>query len=253
MFGNYVGRFSWFEQLESGAYEEHVLWDKPGALRSEVVDLNGDGHLDIVVLVAQATEAMFVFQGNGKGDFERHQIYQKDPSWGHSGFELADFNQDGKLDLLVTNGDNADFNTSPPKPHHGVRILLNRGGYKFEEVWFAPMNGAYRAVARDFDLDGDLDIAAISFFPDYEAAPRESFIYFENTGGKDPMKFAPSTFAECILGRWLTLAVGDLDGDGDEDLVLGSLIQMPTKVPDFLKDMWQERGPSIVVLRNLTK
>lgn len=257
MYGNYVGRFSWFEQLKEGGWKEHLLFDKPGALRSRIVDIDGDGHLDIVVLVAQWTEALFIFKGNGKGEFTRHQIYQKDPSWGHSGFELADFNKDGLLDLLVTNGDNADFNTSPTRPHHGVRILLNRGNWKFEEVWFGPMNGAYRAVARDFDGDGDLDIAAISFFPDYKASPRESFIYFDNNSGSDgdggTWKFDMSTFQECIMGRWLTLDAGDLDGDGDEDLVLGSLIQMPTEVPPFLKELWQDRGPSVVILRNKTR
>jgi hypothetical protein len=35
-------------------------------------------------------------------------------------------------------------------------------------------------VARDFDSDGSLDIAAISFFADYAAQPEESFLYFHN-------------------------------------------------------------------------
>ena len=48
------------------------------------------------------------------------------------------------------------------------------------------MHGAYKAMARDFDGDGDLDIAAISFYPEFDAATPESFVYLENTGG---MKF----------------------------------------------------------------
>ena len=83
----------------------------------------------------------------------------------------------------MTNGDNADFTTSPTKPYHGIRIYLNRGNLRFEEAWFFHLNGAYKAIARDFDQDGDLDIAAISFFPDYERSPRESFVYLENQGG----------------------------------------------------------------------
>jgi hypothetical protein len=253
VYGNFVGRFSWWEGLEGDRWSEHVLWDKPGAIRCEVTDLDGDGKRDLVVLFAQALETMVLFAGDGKGGFQRHTLFQKDPSWGHSGFEVADFNGDGKPDLLVTNGDNADFSRSPARPHHGVRIYLNRGDHKFEEAWFGPMNGAYRALARDFDADGDLDIAAVSFFPDYEASPRESFLLFENTGTKDQLQFTTSTFPECVTGRWLTLDAGDLDGDGDEDIALGSLIRMPTAVPEFVKEMWEKKGPSLVLLRNRTR
>jgi hypothetical protein len=252
-YGNFVGRFSWWEGKGEDRWEEHVLFDKPGAIRCQIADLNGDGHQDLVVLVAQWTESLLVFEGNGRGGFVRKTLFQKPPSWGHTGFELTDFDGDGRLDVLVTNGDNADFQTSPPRPHHGVRILLNRGPGRFEEVWFGPMNGAYRAMARDFDGDGDLDIAAISFFPDYERSPRESFLYFENRGGRERWDFQPSTFPQSVAGRWLTMDVGDLDGDGDDDVVLGSLVRMPTKVPDLLKEQWEKKGPSMVLLRNRTR
>jgi hypothetical protein len=248
VFGNFIGRFSWFENKGGGHYEEHILLDKPGALKCLVHDFNGDGHPDLAVLVAQALESMFIFTGDGKGHFTKHLIFQKQPSWGHSGFELADFNGDGLIDLLVTNGDNGDFSTSPAKPYHGIRIYLNRGDLRFEEAWFFHLNGAYKAIARDFDRDGDLDIAAISFFPDYERSPRESFVYLENQGGT--FQFKASTFRECVSGRWLTMDAGDLDGDGDDDLVLGSLVKMPSPVPEFLKKIWDEQGPSVLILRN---
>ncbi|HKS37458.1 MAG TPA: FG-GAP-like repeat-containing protein [Verrucomicrobiae bacterium] len=246
MYGNFIGRFSWFETTATGR-KEHVLLDKPGAIRCAVHDFNGDGNRDLVVLVAQAEESVLIYINDGRGRFTKHRVFQRQPSWGHSGLELADFDGDGQMDLLVTNGDNGDFSTAPTKPYHGIRIYRNKGNLQFEESWFFHLNGAYQALARDFDQDGDLDIAAISFFPDYEKSPRESFVYLENEGG---LRFTASTFRECISGRWLTMDAGDLDGDGDDDLALGSLVKMPSPVPDFLKKVWYESGPSVMILQN---
>ena len=254
-FGNYLGRLSWLEGRADGGFTERVILAEPGCLRCEIRDFNGDGRPDLMVLQAQARESLLLFLNEGDGKFRRQLIYQRPPSWGHSGFELADFNRDGLPDILVTNGDNADFNTSPPKAYHGVRIYLNRGGLKWELAWTAPMHGAYRAVARDFDGDGDLDIAAASFFADYETTPQAGFIYFENNssaGGRE-WNFKARTLRQGVTGRWISLEAGDLDGDGDDDLVLGSLIDMPTPVPDQLKGLWREKGPSVLILRNQTK
>jgi hypothetical protein len=146
----------------------------------------------------------------------------------------------------VVNGDNGEY-ASPLKKYHGIRIYLNRGGTRFEEAWFFPLNGCTKAMARDFDGDGDLDLAAISFFPDYQDNPRESFVYLENRGGFD---YAPFTFRECISGRWVAMDVEDLDGDGDLDIFLGSYIHGPTAVPGHLAQMWERQGPSLIMLEN---
>jgi len=148
--------------------------------------------------------------------------------------------------LLVVNGDNGEY-ASSLKNYHGVRIYLNRGGNRFEEAYFFPLDGATKAMARDFDGDGDQDIAAISFYPDYQKSPRESFVYLENQGN---LKFSPWTFPQCISGRWIVMDVGDVDDDGDMDILLGSYIHGPTKVPDFLSKTWERQGPSLMILKN---
>jgi hypothetical protein len=246
MYGNRTGRFSWFENKGDGKYEEHILLDHSGAMFCHVRDFNGDGKPDIAVLFAQELEMLVIYINNGKGEFTPNIIFQKPPVFGHSWFEPVDFNKDGKLDLLVVNGDNGEYD-SPTKNYHGIRILLNEGDLQFREAFFYPLNGAYKALARDFDGDGDLDIAAISYFPDYQKTPRESFVYLENLGD---MKFKASTFPECISGRWLVMDAEDLDGDGDLDIVLGCHIAGPKAVPRFLLDLWNRQQMPILILRN---
>ena len=248
MFGFLTGRFSWFENLGEDKYAEHILYQKPGAVKSVAHDFNKDGHLDLAVLFGQETDGMLLFTNDGKGNFKQTDIFRRAPTYGHSYFELADFNSDGDMDLLVVNGDNGDYE-SPPKTYHGVRIFLSKSG-KFEEAYFFPQHGAFKAMARDFDGDGDLDIASVSFFPAYDSSPRESFVMLENKGG---LKFEPSTFRECIAGRWLTMDAGDFDADGDIDIVLASMIRMPTIVPDFLKNLWESKSPSVLFLINQKK
>jgi len=251
MFGYLTGRFSWFEGLGNNEYREHVLYDRAGPLVSVVRDFNGDGNPDIAMLVGQEAETLIIYYGDGKGGFPKSaEVFKKPPTYGHTYFEVADFNKDGRLDFMVCNGDNGDYD-SPPKPYHGIRIYFDRGQGRYEEGLFYPLHGPFRAIARDFDGDGDLDIAANCFYPDYEKNPRESFVYLENQGD---LKFKPSTFKECISGRWVCLDVGDVDGDGDLDIVLGSLIRMPAStVPSFVRDAWEKTGPSVVILKNTLK
>lgn len=246
MFGDLTGGFSWFENLGGEQYKEHPLLLMPGAIRSVAQDFNGDGTTDLAVLMAQHLESLVLYFNAGKGNFRAELVFQKHPVYGHNSFEAVDFDKDGRLDFLVTNGDNGEYE-SCLKKYHGIRLYLDKGGNRYEESFFFPMNGAVRALARDFDGDGDLDIAAISFFPDYRTSPKESFVYLQNEGG---LKFTPMTFRECIEGRWIVMDVGDLDGDGDLDLVLGSYIKGPTSVPLALMQSWEQRGPSVQILRN---
>jgi len=245
-FGNFVGRFSWFENLGAQQYREHVLLERPGAIKAYVYDFNHDGKPDIIVMMAQAREGIFLFLNRGQGEFEMTTVAEFHPAWGSAYFELVDFNHDGFMDILACNGDNGEYK-SPAKNYHGIRLYLNDGKNHFTETWFYPLNGAYKAVTADFNKDGNLDIAAISFFPDYDRSPEESFVFLENQGG---LKFEAHTFAESRNGRWLTMDVGDLDGDGWPDIVLGSFIRGPTKAPTAIAENWEKNGPSFVILRN---
>jgi hypothetical protein len=65
------------------------------------------------------------------------------------------------------------------KPYHRIYVFTQAADGTFAPAHFQPLPGAYAAVAEDFDADGDLDLAAISFFPDFARQPRQGFVYWE--------------------------------------------------------------------------
>jgi hypothetical protein len=147
---------------------------------------------------------------------------------------------------VYTCGDNADYSTVL-KPYHGVYIYMNDGKNNFTQKYFFPINGCYKALARDFDGDGDLDLATIAFFADYTLQPEEGFVYLENTGN---LTFQPYTVPEATRGRWLTMDAGDVDGDGLIDIVLGNFFMGPTIRKS--KENWS-KAPPFLVLKNTGK
>jgi hypothetical protein len=245
-FGNLIGELSWMENRGNNKFVKHVLRAAPGAIKAYVDDYNHDGAPDIWVLFAQGEEGVFLFTNKGNGDFETKEVLRFPPAYGSSYFEFADFNNDGYPDIVYTCGDNADF--SPIlKPYHGVYIFLNDKSNHFVQKYFFPIDGCYKAVARDFDGDGDLDIAAISFFADYEHQPQESFVYLENNGNFD---FKPFSFPEAGSGRWLTMDAGDIDGDGKVDIILGNFSLLGTLMK--VNTNWK-KSPPFLVLKNTGK
>lgn len=102
-------------------------------------------------------------------------------------------------------------------------------------------------IANDFDADGDNDLVSIAYFPDYDKTPEESFIYWENKGN---YSFEPHSFPGAMSGRWLTMDAGDLDSDGDTDIILGNTRFAFGYVPDSLMAKWNENSPSVLILEN---
>lgn len=247
-FGFYLGQLSWFENTGS-TYIEHILDPVPGAIRTVVTDMNGDGKPDIVALLSQSDEQVAVFNNEGGGRFWKKTVLRFPPVFGSIYLDVVDFDQDGDMDLLYTNGDNADFSNSL-KRYHGVRLFRNDGNLRFRQVWFYPMYGATKALARDFDGDGDLDVAAIAFFPDFSRKRLENFVFLENRGNN---RFRPKSFPEAGQGSWLTMDAADVDQDGDEDLLLGSFAFRVTPTPKPLLDRWRQSKAGVILLENQSK
>jgi len=241
-FGHNTGKLLWYDNFD--IKKEHILKDAPGARKSEIFDFNNDNKPDIMVLMAQANEQVSIFYNKGNDEFEEKVVLKFPPVYGVSYFELADFNNDGYKDILLTNGDNWDYSIVR-KNYHGLRVYLNDGHDNFEKSFFYPLYGASKALARDFDNDGDLDIAASAFYYD-DDKPEQSFIYLSNNGN---MNFIAHSTPEAASGKWLTMDAADYDNDGDIDIFLGSYFhtfgeyfkQVSKGVSDF---------PQLLVLTN---
>ena len=108
---------------------------------------------------------MYVFLNDGKGTFEPRMIFSRAPAHGPLVVRATDFNRDGRPDFVVTSGDNGE--DLAPKHYHGIRVP-EPGRSKSSRACRSPLNGAFKALARDCDQDGDTDIAAVSYFPNYK-------------------------------------------------------------------------------------
>jgi hypothetical protein len=240
-FGHLKGRLYFYPGKSSNPV---LLKDAPGCIKSIVFDWNKDGKNDVLALFSQGNEGIFLFQNKGNGQFEEKQILPFLPVYGSSGFEIVDFNKDGFPDVVYTCGDNADYSVTL-KNFHGVYVFINDGKGGLSQKWFYPVHGAYKALARDFDNDGDLDIASIAFFADFMSQPEESVLYFENKGNYE---FNVNRVKGALEGRWLTMDADDLDGDGDIDLVLGNFSQGPVSfLPSDLAAKFSTQQPFMVL------
>ena len=166
---------------------EKVIAEDSGLIGSAIADFNRDGRPDIAAVIAQGRQELILLINNGDETFTRHVLDRHTPSWGGNSLNAADFDGDGDMDLVVLNGDNVAGNhigkiVPAPRPQHGIRVYRNDGDLKFAQQFYYRMHGAIRSVVRDFDGDGDPDIAAIALFPQWSQDEPETFVYLENKG-----------------------------------------------------------------------
>ena len=205
------------------AFKRHIVDARHGAIHVPVVDWNGDARPDFVGLISQEHETVVTYLNQGDDNFLPRTLFTAPhPTYGASGIQVVDLDGDGDHDILLTNGDVLD-RPYLLKPYHGVQWLENEGAFPLKHHRLAPMYGASRAVAADFDGDGDMDVAAISFLPRLEFPERESLrlpsvILLEQTATK---QFATHVLEAGACDHF-SCAAGDWDGDGRIDLAVGN-------------------------------
>jgi len=174
----------------------------------ELGDVDGDGDPDLV-FGNRGQNQLFRNDGNGRFvDVSTHQLPQRFDLTGS--VALADVDGDGDRDLVLGNGLDpwGDQNS----------LYLNDGKGKFTDATAASMpidtDISDAVVLGDVDADGDLDLV----FGNGEN--QQNKLYLNDGNGK----FSDATASNLPKDRdaALDLAIGDVDGDGDPDLVLAN-------------------------------
>ncbi|MBI2149317.1 MAG: VCBS repeat-containing protein, partial [Acidobacteria bacterium] len=95
----------------------------------------------------------------------------------------------------------------------------NGGAWNFVPHRIARFGGTYAAATGDLDGDGDLDIALVSMSNDWNDARNASAAWLENDGNQNFRTWLLATSPVALI----TVACGDLNGDGRADVVAGGL------------------------------
>jgi VCBS repeat protein len=219
-FGYDQGETRWMQNQGGWAFASTVLQNLSGPINVELVDLDGDGDLDIASLVSQEWEEVYAFVNDGHGRFQSRLIWgSTNDDFGSSWLTAVDFDKDGDVDFLFSNGDAFDYAPAGSRPWHGVQWLENRGTLNFAMHRIADFSGASSPQAVDLDGDGDLDVVVVSAYNAWDDLQSQSLTWLENDGR---MRFTSHDAANRPT-HLVTLSTGDFNGDGKPDLVTGGL------------------------------
>ncbi|MBL8530689.1 MAG: CRTAC1 family protein [Hyphomonadaceae bacterium] len=218
--------------IENGASNGGaVLW----------ADFDNDGDPDLLVANSDVQRRSDM----APATYESPQLYRNDGAWRFSRMEgqsfdaiafassvaaAGDIDNDGDLDLYFANFAGASY------------IFLNDGAGRFarDPRFAAPSHEGWGTGAAfvDFDLDGDLDLVGSGY--------EWGILLWRNDGAGAFVLDETPALRERVA-TYSGAASGDIDGDGDLDLVLGNWGE--TEAGDFVTVLANQSTPCGTPLR----
>ena len=181
-----------------------TIADSPGSLG----DVNGDGFLDMAS--ADGAGTITIRKGNSDGTFGTMTGFTN--SFATTGLyttTLADLTGDGRVELIVNEAANPDL----------IVFGWNSAGVGSEQYRHQATDYAQKVLVEDFNGDGRPDVAMGYQFGGYDI-----FLNSGGTLGARTQYVGIGSFTDSDIEQ------GDLDGDGDIDIVNGSTLEDPYNV-----------------------
>jgi len=196
----------WFQ--ESPDRWERREMDIPGHEGADVADLDSDGDPDVILngyWLETPADAR-------KGEYRQHSIDDKwwkqdSGSWMDNNCKVlaVDFGRDGRMEVLLSNSE------KPGYPVSWYEFVDPVNGPWVEHVIADSLDYVHNLQAADFDLDGDLDVLAGEMTKGDDPDRLVVFLNQGNALAWEPLEISSTG---CY-----SAAVGDVDTDGDADIV----------------------------------
>lgn len=254
--GYHSKQFTW--DILSVPYDGHTHYHTAHK-NSAVLDINNDGKQDIVAFATSFCNDHIYSYHEGKLlvllDYKNNsipEIYNSSNRAGSGGFEVNDYNNDGKLDVLMFStetkmnmwdvqedvGGHTDY--PPSKP---LLLTYDNG---LNQTYVGLATDSHAGASGDIDNDGDIDFVQISVPSIYngESADLLPSVSLNNGNGTFISK---DLFTDLGSRELSTTAVDlfDLNQDGYLDLILGWRIGIP-KWYEVHPQYWQGlKGPLV--------
>jgi hypothetical protein len=256
-FGLEGKRNRYFENLGDGTFRDATKkagLEDVGAYYSfgvVAVDLDGDGDLDL--FVANDSNPNYLYRNDGKGHFEEVGLWsgaaldRNGAAQAGMGIAVGDVDDDGRPDLVLTT-----FAEDSVSLYRNLGNLLFKDDtlrYGLRDATYAPLK--WGVVLEDFDLDGHLDlfIANGHIYPQADDPPptgtsyKQANLMFAGDGAHFVDVSRESGPGLAIVESSRGVAAGDIDGDGDIDLVVSNVDAPPT----LLRNDSPRRGAWLLV------